>query len=97
MKKRVCVDISIIESLTEFMAAQGIQLDLTTDADADVSVLSCDDRKASSLKIIYSGGWIACETARALAPKLGVSMSQMGKMLTFLDVKIQKCSLGCFK
>ena len=27
----------------------------------------------------------------------GVSVSQMGKLLDYLDVKIRRCSLGCFQ
>ena len=45
MKKRLCVDVSIIESLTKFIETEGIEIDLTQDDDSDVNVLVCDDRK----------------------------------------------------
>ena len=57
----------------------------------------CQDRKECGIGILYCGGWIACETARTLANKLEIPMTQMGSVLSYLDIKIRKCSLGCFK
>jgi len=95
MNKKLRVNGSIAESLQAFLIAEDIAINFAEDA--DVSVVKCDEHKESSLQILYSGGWIACETARSLAKELGVSMPQMGKILNFLSVKIRKCSLGCFQ
>ncbi|GAB4257921.1 MAG: hypothetical protein Kow00122_15650 [Thermoleophilia bacterium] len=37
-----------------------------------------------------------CHDARALAEKLGVDYSQVGKACDELEVKIFACELGCF-
>lgn len=42
------------------------------------------------------GGRLSCHEARALAEKLGVEYSQVGKACNELEVKIQACELGCF-
>ena len=96
MKKRISVDISVSGPFEEFLKAKGIRIDLKTNGSSDVEVLRCDDSKESSMDTLYFGGWIACETARALAKKLEIPMAQMGCVLSYLDVKIRKCSLGCF-
>ena len=96
MKKRISVDVSVSGLLEEFLKTEGIQIDMITNGSSDVAVLRCDDRKESSIDTLYSGGWIACEAARALAKKLEISIMQMGRILNYLDVKIRTCSLGCF-
>ena len=67
MKKRLCVDVSIIESLTKFIETEGVEIDLTQDDGSDADVLVCDDRKESDLDTLYSGGWIKCRTALNMA------------------------------
>ena len=62
-----------------------------------MEVVVCEESLESDLAMIYSGGWIACETARDLAKKLAISIRQMGGLLDQLNVKIRKCSLGCFQ
>ena len=42
------------------------------------------------------GGRIACAAAFALAEKLKLSRAQMGQALDALDIKIERCQLGCF-
>ena len=96
MKKRLCVDVSIIESLTKFIETEGIEIDLTQDDDSDVNVLVCDDRKESDLDTLYSGGWIKCGTALNMAKKLEIPRIQMGELLDHLKIKVRNCSLGCF-
>ena len=97
MKKRICVEASVAEQLQKFLEAEEIKIEVVTDGNYDVTAVKCDDRKESNLNTIYSGGWIVCETARALAKKLKISVRQMGKLLDNLEVKIRACSLGCFK
>ena len=96
MKKRVRVDVSIVESLKEFIDAEGIQIDLTPDEGSDLRVLVCDDPKESDLDTLYSGGWIACQAALSLAKKFEIPTRQVGLLLNHLDIKVKKCSLGCF-
>jgi hypothetical protein len=97
MKKQICVDVSMAEQLREFLDAEGIKIEVVTDGHSNVAVVQCEDREESDLNTIYSGGWIACETARASAKRLGIPVRQMGKLLNHLDVKIRRCGLGCFQ
>ena len=41
-------------------------------------------------------GRLSCHDARALAEKLGVAYSMVGKACNELQVKIHACELGCF-
>jgi hypothetical protein len=97
MKTRICIEVSIASQVQEFLNIEGIEIEVVTDGNCDVTVLRCKDRKKCDLNTIYSGGWIKCETARALAKKSAIPVRQMGKLLDYLDVKIRRCSLGCFK
>ena len=97
MKKKICIPASMAPSFQEFLDSEGITVELVSDEQCDVEVIQCNDRKESNLDTIYSGGWVVCETARALAKKLAIPVRQMGKLLDCLDVKIRNCSLGCFK
>ncbi|MCK4752588.1 MAG: hypothetical protein KAS75_04015 [Planctomycetes bacterium] len=97
MKKRIYVEASIKEQLLKFLNVEGIKIEVTANEHRDVTILQCEDRKESDLNTIYSGGWVACETARALAKKLAIPVRQIGKLLDHLDVKIRRCGLGCFK
>ena len=97
MKKRILVDASESAAFEAFLRTEDIQVDLTTSGNCEVQVQMCDSRKEGSMTKIYIAGWIGCETARALAKKLDISLMQMGKMLNYLNVKIRHCSLGCFQ
>ena len=98
MKTKICVQDALLESLRDFLRAEGIGIEAVTDESCPVKILQCEgeERLRSDLRTIYSGGWIACETARALAKKLGISLVQMGKVINHLNTKIRQCSLGCF-
>ena len=39
---------------------------------------------------------ILCSSAFAIAKKLGISPSEVGKYANKLNIKISKCQLGCF-
>jgi len=41
-------------------------------------------------------GHLSCTEARALAERLGVDYSQVGKACNEIKVKIHACELGCF-
>ena len=93
---KINVEASVAEKVRSFAAAEGIVLEVVSDASCAVSVAPRDERRQCDLKTIYCSGWIACETARALAGEIGISIGEMGKLLDHLDVKIRNCTLGCF-
>ena len=97
MKKKICPENSIAQKLQEFLDKEKINLEVVTNIQCEINVTTCDERKESNLDIIYSGGWITCEMARSLAKKINIPLTQMGKLLNHLNVKIRSCSLGCFK
>jgi hypothetical protein len=97
MKTRICIEVSIASQVQQFLNMEGIEIKVVTDGNCDVAVVRCKDHKECDLNTIYAGGWIKCETARALAKKSAIPIRQMGKLLDYLNVKICKCSLGCFK
>jgi hypothetical protein len=97
MKKRIYVEIPLRDKLEEFLNTEKIDIDVVTDQTCDIKTIQSDNKKESDLNTIYSGGWIACETARSLAKKMEISLNQMGTLLNQLNVKIRRCSLGCFK
>jgi hypothetical protein len=97
MKKRIYVENSLKEKFDIFVNSENIDIEIVSGPVCDLKIIRCDERMESDLETIYSGGWIACEMARGMAKKMGFSLSQMGNLLNQLDVKIRKCSLGCFK
>jgi len=97
MKSKICVPTSIISPLQAFFDSERIAIEIVTDQPCDVKVIRCNDRKESNLDSVFSGGWITCEMARNLAKKMKISLGETGKMLNHLDVKVRRCSLGCFK
>lgn len=97
MKKQVYVEVALKDKLMEFVNNENIDVEIVSDKPCDVKVMHSEERAECDLDTIYSGGWIACEMARRLAKKMEISLSQMGNLLNLLNVKIRRCSLGCFK
>ena len=88
----------MLAALGEFVQAHGILVNVVSmDDDCTVQVVAADERRRCGLRRLYSGGFIACETARGMAAKLGIRTRQMGKLLDFLNIKVRNCGLGCFK
>ena len=84
-------------ALSEFVAAEGIRVGVVpTDDNCTVQVVVANERRRCGLRKLYPGGFIACETARSMAAKLGIRTRQMGKLLDFLNIKVRNCGLGCF-
>ena len=96
MSKRISVPDSIAPAVQELLDREKIDLAIAADQQCDVEVVLCDERKESDLHSVYSGGWIACETARAVARQIDIPLAQMGQLLDQLNVKVRKCSLGLF-
>jgi len=96
-KPTLCVGEALAAPLGEFLTAEGIDLALATDGAGDVAVVPTGaERQESTAETVYAGGWIACPTALGLAGKLGIASGQVGRLLDHLEVKIRRCSLGCF-
>ena len=55
-----------------------------------------DEKILSQVREAVPGGRIACTAAFALAEKLKLTRAQMGQALDALDIKIERCQLGCF-
>ncbi len=82
--------------LNSFQTENGLAMELRENAPGDVTVEIVTERLESSTTLLYSGGWLSCETAWAMSDILGISKAQMGMMLDLLEVKVRKCDLGCF-
>ena len=88
---------TMLAALGEFVAGEGIHVAVVpTGDDCTVRVVTADEQGRCGLRTLYVGGFIACETARGMAVKLGIRTRQMGKLLNFLNIKVRNCSLGCF-
>jgi hypothetical protein len=87
----------MLEALTCFLKARKISLQVLSGAGGSVRVLEPEAPQRCTLSRLYVGGFIACETARALAVRLNLRVSQMGQLLDFLNIKVRHCGLGCFK
>lgn len=87
----------IADSLTAFITAESIDLNVSCEGLGEVKVVKSAGRDKSNVETIQSRGWIECATAWAMARRLGISTRHMGTILDFLEVKIRKCSLGCFE
>lgn len=96
MKPSIYVEPSLTEQVKQFLAREGIGIELVDDEGCGLKVLKTDERAESSLETIYAGGWIACGTALAMADRLGIPAEDLGKLLNHLSVKVRRCSLGCF-
>ena len=96
MGTKVDVEDSIATGLGQFVAAEGIGIELVGDGSGQVKILPCQDRRQSDLDTLYADGWIPCTTAWGMAKRLGIPLADMGKMLDHLHVKVRQCALGCF-
>ena len=97
MKGVLGVPAALREPATDFVNSQGIKLTVVAGDDCTVQVVQAEERRRCSVRRLYAGGFIACETARGVAVKLGIRTGQMGKLLDFLNIKVRNCGLGCFK
>jgi hypothetical protein len=94
--KKVSVPQPISAGLKEFLTAKDISIEIVTE-DADLKIEETGaERLESTLSTLYSGGWTTCETARATAKNLDITLAQMGEILDHLKVKVKQCGLGCF-
>lgn len=92
--------ISILESMSadlkKFVDDKSIAIEIVSDG-GDLNIEDTGPEKLeSSVSVLYSGGWIACATARAIARKIDITLPQLGEILDYLKVKVKQCGLGCF-
>ena len=87
----------MLEPAARFVKAGRLPLEVVAGAGATVRVTAAEAPRRCTPSRLYVGGFIACETARAMAGRLGLHVSQMGKLLGFLHIKVRQCGLGCFR
>lgn len=94
--KTISVPESVSVGLKRFVDDNSIPVGIQVE-NGDLTVEDTGtERRESTLDFLYSGGWVTCATARAIAANLEITLSQMGQMLDHLNVKVKKCGLGCF-
>ena len=97
MKKKIYAEPAIADSLREFFHTEKINIELISEQADNIKIIQCNDHRESDINTIYAGGSISCESARKIASLIGIPLNTMGKLMDHLDVKIRRCSLGCFK
>ena len=97
MTKRMAVPEDMIEGVAKFLSDEGIPLEAVPAGSQAALAVRRGERQQSDLHALAAGGWVACPAALVLAPRLGITTRQLGRLLDFLHVKVKACSLGCFK
>lgn len=82
--------------LQAFLANASIALPLVTQGEAPVRLTTGAPREMCDGATLKRGGAILCSTALQMAPTLGLSPQDLGKLLNHLEIKVRSCSLGCF-
>lgn len=93
---KISVTEELKSGLEGFINENGVQLEVVTDGEASIKAEKCSEPIECTASTLYSGGWIGCHTALALADKLGVESRKFGKMMDHLDIKVRRCQLDCF-
>jgi molybdopterin-guanine dinucleotide biosynthesis protein A len=96
MAATINVPETILDDFNAFIKKENIVIEVVTDVSSEVRIETSEERRECSISTLYPGGWIKCEVARAMAEKLSVRYDNIGRILDFLDIKIQDCALGCF-
>jgi hypothetical protein len=98
MSCRLGVHQAIRQSVQAFVKQEALPIEVVSNSECTVQVVPCPSGRhlESDLSTLQAGGWIACETARTMASKLGIDILEMGKLLDHLDIRVRQCGLGCF-
>jgi hypothetical protein len=96
MSATLAVPDELLKSVSDFVQAEKMALDVVAGEEGTVRVVQSGKRRQSTISVLEAGGWITCATARGMAPKLGITLQAMGKLLNHLDIRIRACELGCF-
>lgn len=94
MAGSIYIDIPSPDGLAELLAGDGVGV--AADCDSATLAIRRDRGRQSEMDVLYADGWVACEAARGMAGRLGVSLPAMGELLELLNVKVRRCGLGCF-
>ena len=78
------------------VAAGRLDVELVEEGACDVRVQAAPNRREARLDTLYAGGWIACGTAWGMAGQYGLGLRGLGELFETLDIKVRRCSLGCF-
>jgi hypothetical protein len=97
MQATMSVPETMAESLRAFVEREKLPLSVVTTAGGTVQVVESAQGEPSNLSVLKAGGSIACPLARRMAPRLGIRIRDVGKLLNHLDIRIRACELGCFK
>ena len=98
MTAEISVQVEMADDLGRFLAAESIDLSAVTDGSAPVRIVpSAPDHQDSEVSTLYAGGRLSCVVGRAMAKRLGIDPTNMGKLADHLDIKIHGCVLGCFQ
>jgi len=87
---------AMLESVSAFCRAADIPLDVVSTGHCSLDVVEAAQRCPCSLSCLYIGGWISCGRAHVIAARLDIQTRQMGRLLSFLNINIRHCQLGCF-
>jgi len=97
MAASLAVPEGMATSVSEFVAAESISLDVVTSGPGAVRVETPTTQQQCKTGLLYTGGWIACSEAFTMADTLGIGAGNMGKLLNLLDIRVRQCQLGCFR
>lgn len=101
MPATLVVPADLHDSLTAFVAEQGLSLVVGLEAPASedamaIEVIQGDRSQDCGPKLLVAGGRMRCATALAMARSTGVPALGIGALLDELSIKVNHCSLGCF-
>jgi hypothetical protein len=97
MQATLSVPESMADSVRTFIEHEKLPLDVVTTEGGTVQVVESAEGEPSTLTVLKAGGAIACPLARRMAPRLGIRIRDMGKLINHLNIRIRACELGCFK
>ena len=83
------------DDLAKFIETKSLDIRLTDKPDDCLSIEK-KDRELCTQTTLYAGGRMGCQMAWMVAEKHDVTVKQFGELLNHLNIKICKCTLGCF-
>lgn len=84
------------ETIEKFAAVGGSRVKVVAEGEADLNVEPSPERRECTSRTLYPNGWVVCATALSIAHRLNLGPREVGRLMNGLDIKIKKCSLGCF-
>jgi len=87
----------LLESMRRLVADEAIGVQITGGGECTMRVENDKPQMESDLTALRAGGWITCPVAWAVASKLQITNMAVGRILSFLEIKVRRCDLGCFQ